>query len=137
MASYRYSICEPLNPTIIEKGLIGQNEIISTFSSFPWDGYLEQMEIAKENDIFNSPSIEFENKANLNGITLSIVGRPGSYEFYIFYKRPKTQKTFFGLRKKINNGYLSSLEGQSEQDAIKCLNALIKNDLDFLEEKFK
>jgi len=68
---------------------------------------------------------------------ISAVGLPDDYEFYIFFKRPKLKKQFFGLSEKIDNDYLSDLTEQTEEDVLNCLNALINNDLDFLERKFK
>ncbi|MFI2743348.1 hypothetical protein ACG2LH_11460 [Zhouia sp. PK063] len=137
LTEFRYSICEPLNPKIIEKGTIGKNEIISAFSSFPWKKYLEQMDKARESEIHYSPSIEIENKENKNGLAISAVGSPDNYEFYIFFKRPKMKKRFFGLSEKMDNQYVSDLRDQTKQDVLDCLNALINNDLNFLEQKFK
>ena len=137
MIEFRHSICEPLNPKIIEKGSIDKNEIIPTFSSFPWNKYLEQMENAKQREIHYSPSLEIENKGNKNGLAISAVGQPNKYEFYIFFKRPKLRKRFFGLSEKMDNDYVSDLTGQTEKDVLDCLNALIENNLEFLERKFK
>ncbi|MNL59234.1 hypothetical protein D3C87_1829420 [compost metagenome] len=71
------------------------------FEKFPWKSHLEEMENSK--NIFYSPSIEFENLSNKNGLAISAVGNPDKYDFYVFYKRPKLQKTWFGLSKKLNN----------------------------------
>lgn len=137
MIEFRHSICEPLNPKIIEKGSINKNEIISSFLSFPWNKYLEQMENAKEREIYYSPSLEIENKRNKNGLAISAVGQPNKYEFYIFFKRPKLRKQFLGLYKKMDNSYVSDLTRQTKKDVLDCLNALIENNLEFLERKFK
>ena len=137
MTEFRHSICEPLKPEIIEKGLIKKSDIITTFKTFPWDKYLEQMEKAKENEIYYSPSLEIENKGNKNGLAISAVGKPKNYEFYIFFKRPKMKKRFFGLKEKMDNDYLSDRTEQTEKDVLDCLNALVENDLVFLENKFK
>ncbi len=37
----------------------------------------------------------------------------------------------------MDNDYLTDIQGQTENDVIECLNALIKNDLQFLENKIK
>ena len=137
MKDFRHSICEPLNPENIEKGFIDKDQIISTFSTFPWNKYLEQLNNAEESEIYHSPTLEIENKKNQNGLTISAVGVPDDYEFYIFFKRPKMRKQFFGLIKKMDNDYLSDLTGQTEEDVLNCLNALINNELEYLESKFK
>ena len=136
-SEFRYSICEPLNPKIIEKGSVNKGEIIKTFKEFPWSKYLTELINANENEIYFSPSLEFENKSNKNGITASAVGDPGNFEFYIFYKRPKTKKQLFGLIRKMDENYLSDLTGQTEKDVIDCLDALINGNQNFLEMKFK
>jgi hypothetical protein len=134
MNEFRYSICEPTNPEIIEKGKTISSDIMQIFEKFPWKSYLEEMENSK--NIFHSPSIEFENLSNKNGLAISAVGNPDKYDFYVFYKRPKLQKTWFGLSKKLNNNYTSELLDQNKDETIEFLKALIDNDLGFLENKF-
>ncbi|MBA4240028.1 MAG: hypothetical protein C0448_04850 [Sphingobacteriaceae bacterium] len=87
--------------------------------------------------MFYSPSFEIENLDNENGLTISAVGNAGNYEFYIFYKRPKTVKKLFGLISKFEKGYLTDITGQNKSDVIKFLTALIKNDLALLEREIK
>ena len=124
MTEFRYSICEPLNPKVIEKGMIAPDSVIGLFNDFQWDYYLKQIEVAetRKMDIYFSPSLEVENKANKNGLTISAVGDTEDPEFYIFYKRPISvvKKQFFR---------------KPQEDVIECLNALIKNDQEFLRRK--
>lgn len=88
-------------------------------------------------DIYFSPSLEVENKANKNGLTISAVGDPEDPEFYIFYKRPISvvKKQFFRKPQTVVEDYISEITGQTKEDVIECLNALIKNDLEFLRRK--
>ncbi|MFD1605079.1 hypothetical protein ACFSJW_00640 [Flavobacterium artemisiae] len=134
MSNFRYSICEPANPQIIEKGRIDSSEIMTIFKTFQWKQKLEESERLKE--VYFSPSLEFENLTNKNGIAISAIGKPDNYEFYIFYKRPKTRKTWFGLSSKLDQNYLSELWNQNENDTTEILKALLDNNLSFLEEKF-
>ena len=85
-------------------------------------------------DIYFSPSLEVENKANKNGLTISAVGDPEDPEFYIFYKRPISvvKKQFFRKPQTVVEDYVSEITGQTKEDVIECLNALIKNDQEFL-----
>lgn len=96
MTEFRYSVCEPLNPKVIEKGMIAPDCVIGLFNDFQWGYYLKQIEVAetRKMDIYFSPSLEVENKANKNGLTISAVGDPEDPEFYIFYKRP-IRSSFF------------------------------------------
>ena len=132
--NFRASFCDPFKPDIIEIGKIERDKILDTFHKIPWSDYLSKMETAAEDDIYYSPSLEIENSDNKNGLSVSAID---GTEWYIFFKRPKLVKRLFGLAEKMDNDYLTDIQGQSEQDVIDCLNALINDDLDFLEEKIK
>lgn len=132
--NFRASFCDPFKPDIIEMGDIEKDKIMETFEKIPWKKLLEEMKLKKENEIYYSPSLEIENKDNKNGLSVSAVD---GKEWYIFYKRPKMVKKFFGLTEKMNNDYLTDITGQSENDVKECLTALINNDLEFLERRIK
>jgi hypothetical protein len=134
--NFRTSFCDPFNPDINELGPILKNRIIDKFEEIEWSKYLQRMSEKKEK-IYYSPSLEIENKDNKNGLSISVVGEPDNIEWYIFYKRPKEFKILFGLFKTIKQNYLTDITGQTKQDALDCLNALINNDLSFLENKIK
>lgn len=136
---FKASFCDPFKADTIELGPIQKDAVIEKFKSIPWKDYLNQMEKAKENEIHHSPSLGIENIINKNAVEISAVeeDRNGNIEFYIFYKRPKLVKKFFGLKESMNENYLTDALGQTENDAIDCLAALINNDLDFLEKKVK
>jgi len=133
--NFRASFCDPFKPEILEIGDIREDIITEEFEKISWTDFLKRMEAAKEDEIFYSPSFEIENKDTKQGLSISAVGNPDNYEFYIFYKRPKTVKTFFGLKEKVNQNYISEKTGQTKQDALDCLNALLRNDTEYLENK--
>jgi len=133
--NFRASFCDPFKPDIIELGDIQKEKIIDKFEDTPWSDFLRKMTTTKQEEVFYSPSLEVENKDTKHGLTISAVGDPNKYEFYIFYKRPKKVKTFFGLKEKINEGYMSDKAGMTKQDALDCLNALICNDTEYLANK--
>jgi hypothetical protein len=133
--NFRATFCDPFKAGIIELGNIQKDKIIETFENTPWVDFLRKMESAKEDEIFYSPSLEIENKDNKHGLSISAVGVPNNYEFYIFYKRPKKIKILFGLKEKINNNYTSDKTGQTKQDVIDCLDALLCNDMEYLANK--
>lgn len=132
--NFRASFCDPFKPEIIELGNIEKDKIMETFEKIPWNKLLDEMKLKKENEIYYSPSLEIENKDNKNGLSVSAVD---GKEWYIFFKRPKMVKKFFGLTEKMNNDYLTDITGQTENDVKECLTALINNDLEFLERKIK
>lgn len=133
--NFRASFCDPLNKDIIELGAIYKDSIIDKFTSIDWVNYLTKMNAAKESDVYYSPSLEIENKDTKYGLAISVVGDANNYEFYIFYKRPKKVKTFFGLKEKLDENYTSNKTEQTKQDVLDCLTALIENDIDYLENK--
>jgi len=118
-------------------GTISQDKVIDTFQNVPWTDYLKKMETTDQKEIYFSPSLEVENEENKNGLSISAVGTHDNFEFYIFYKRPKLVKQFFGIIKKMDDSHVTDITGQSNNDALECLQALLKNDLDFLDNKIK
>jgi hypothetical protein len=136
MANYRWSICEPDNPQVIEKGIIRKEEIRETFEQFPWMDRLLKIANMRNEDICFSPSLEFENLDTKQGVTFSIVGTPVEHEFYIFYKRSVTVKTL-GLFKRQVDNHISDITGQTMEDAVRFLDAFLNNDSDYLEAKMK
>jgi hypothetical protein len=132
--NFRASFCDPFKKDIIELGVIEKDKIMESFEKIPWTKLLEEMKLKNENEIYYSPSLEIENKDNKNGLSVSAVD---GKEWYIFFKRPKLVKKFFGLTEKMNNDYLTDITGQTESDVRDCLTALINNDLEFLERKIK
>jgi hypothetical protein len=133
--NFRASFCDPLRKDIIELGDISKDSILEQFEQTPWNDLLRKMANAKEDEIFYSPSLEIENKETKHGLAISAVGDPNSFEFYIFYKRPKKIKSFFGLKEKIKEDYITDQTGQTKQDVLDCLNALLRNDIEYLENK--
>lgn len=130
--NFRASFCDPFQKDIIELGDISKDNIIDKFERIPWEEFLMRMANAKEEEIFYSPSLEFENKDTKHGLAISAVGDQNNYEFYIFYKRPKKVKSFFGFKEKLNEDYTSDKTGQTKQEVLNCLKALIKNDTEYL-----
>ncbi|RKQ49107.1 hypothetical protein BXY85_0095 [Roseivirga pacifica] len=129
--NFRASFCDPFNPEIIELGEIEQNKIMESFEKIPWNDFLDKMKTVNNNEIHYSPSLEVENKENKTGLSVSAID---GTEWYIFFKRPKMVKKWFGLVEKMDDNYLTDVTGQSIDDVRNCLNALINNDLDYLEK---
>ena len=134
---FKLSFCDPFKPDIIELGDISAEKIIESFEKINWADYLLRMENVNQSEIYYSPSFEIENKENKNGLSISAVGSPENFEYYIFYKRPKMRKRFFGLMNTMDENYLSDITGQTKKDALDCLNAMKNNNLDFLDNKVK
>ncbi len=132
--NFKASFCDPFKSDIIEIGYIEKDKVIEIFNQVPWTEYLEKMKTVNEREIHYSPSLEIENKDNKTVLSVSAVD---GVEWYIFFKRPKLVKRFFGLSEKLDENYLTDVQGQTEKDVRDCLEALIRNDLQFLEDKIK
>lgn len=133
--NFRASFCEPSNPEIMELNVTTVADITTFFEQIPWSDFLSKMTEMPTENIHYSPSLEIENKINKNGISISVAGEPNNYEFYIFYKRPKKVKRLFGLFETLDANYLTEVHDKRHQDAIACLNALLSNNLEYLEAK--
>ena len=128
---FSISFCDPLKKDIVEMGDIAKDKVFEIFEDIKWNSYLSKMKDVRDEDIYFSPSFEIENKENKNGLSISAVGEPDNFEFYIFYKRPKMIKSFFWAAEKMKEDFLTDVTGQTKKDA------LLKNDADFLETKIK
>ena len=133
--NFSASFCDPFKKDIIELGDISKDSIIEKFEKTAWSDFLMRMANVNEDEIYYSPSLEIENKETKNALAISAVGDPNNYEFYIFYKRPKKVKSFLGLKEKINENYTTNQTGQTKQDVLDCLKALMKNDTEYLSNK--
>jgi hypothetical protein len=136
MPTYRWSICEPDNPEVIEKGSIRKEMIMEVFHQYPWMEKLEKVARMGEDNIYFSPSLEFENLDTTHAVSISILGDPWKYEFYTFYRRPKTFK-ILGLFNKKMDKYLSDVTGQTKEDAGRLLTAFLDIDYQRVEEMMK
>jgi hypothetical protein len=133
---FRYSICDPLKSEPIEMGEIEKGKILDIVDRFPWTDLLDKMKRVKESDIHFSPSVEFENKANRHGLSISIVEDEKGNEFYIFFKRPKMVTKLFGLIKNMDDNFTSNRTGQTSTDVRDAVTALINDDLTTLERRW-
>ena len=133
--NFKATFCDPFKPDIIELGDIAADSIIEVLEKIPWTDYLQRMETAEEGEIYYSPSLEIVNKDSKNGLAISAVGEPNNYEFYVFYKRPKKVKTFFGLSEKMDDNYVTDITGQTKDNVIDLLNALKRGDTEHLANK--
>ncbi len=126
---------DPLKPDGIELGDLSLAAIIDHFEKVDWNAYLEKGASARLDDVYYSPCIEVENKESKNGLVITAGGKPHHYTFSIFYKRPKNVKTFFGLLNKVDENYTTSIESQTKNDALDCINALSRGDTAYLSKK--
>lgn len=116
-------------------GEIRKDKVWNLFINFPWKEYYDKMMASTYQNIHYSPSLEIENKENGTAITLSLVNMEHGLEFYIFYLRPKKVSRFFGLIKYTRTCLTDKID-QTEKDAQDAIQALLKEDLKTLEERW-
>lgn len=130
---FSVSFCDPLNPEIMEMGDFDGEQVLEIFDKIPWDEFLEQIEVMEEPEYHYAPSLEIINSITKSGLEVSAIDET---EWHIFFRRQKMIEETGGATT-IENDYLTEIIGQTEADVKNCLNALIANDLDFLEEYIK
>ena len=135
--NFKAAFCHPYQRDIIELGEISQTNIITAFENIPWKDYLQQMEETKNEgqDIYYSPSFEIINTNTLHKLAISAVGPADNYEFYVFYRRPKTLKFLFGLITYKKDKYTTDIQGQTKTRVIRLLEAFRNNNTSYLADQ--
>jgi hypothetical protein len=135
---FKYTICEPLNPTVVDKGNVTEEEFRNILNSFPWLEMLHEVENANDNDICFSPTLELKDSTGKRSIAVSIVGPESELVYYIFYSRGKTVKKTKWFKKVdvyVPEFVTERLE-QSEKDMTDAFNALLTADTEMLESRW-
>lgn len=134
----KYSICDPFNPEVIEKGEILATEFFKVLDEFPWLEWLEKCNQVQASEIYFSPSLELRNESNSHAISVSLVGDENENEFYLFYKRPKLieKKSWFKTVQVMEPNFLSERQMQSIDNVRDAFKALIENDFEKLDRNW-
>ena len=132
---FRCSISDPLKPDPIEMGAIEREKILDILDRFPWNDLMNKMKGVDESVIHYSPTLEVENEVNHHLISISMV-LDKENQFNIFYSRPKTVTSFFGLIKNTDDNFYSEREGQSHNEIRDAVHALVTDDLQTLEKRW-
>ncbi|NBB19639.1 hypothetical protein GVN20_09775 [Runella sp. CRIBMP] len=135
MMEFRAFFCDPVEADIIDLGDMAQDTIMDTFEKVDWNEYLQKSSNAKLDEIYFHPTFGIENKKSGNGITISVIGEPENYKFKVTYKSPQKVKSFLGLNDQISDNYSTVIQATTKNDAIDCLNALLRNDIAYLESR--
>jgi hypothetical protein len=135
---FKYTICEPLNPTIVDKGNVTAEQFRNVLQNFPWIDMLRELENAEESKVCYSPSLELVDPKSNHSLAISIVGPESELEYYIFYKRPKTitKRKWFKTVEVFKPEYLTDRTGQSEKDVEDAFNALLEGNFELLESRW-
>lgn len=134
---FYWSICDPLNPEILEKGSIQSEKAIQVFKEYPWEKELSKIDGREISEIFYSPSIEIRNEELGQGLVFSAVPDEDSYIFYAFYKRPKLIKKWFGFSKEMNDSFVSDKLDLQLETCVQLIELFIDGNNDQLEHEFQ
>jgi hypothetical protein len=126
---FSVSFCDPLSPEILELGDLEEEKVVEVFESIPWRDYLVETNPMDDPDVHYAPSLEVENKKLNIGLELSAIDEN---EWHLFLRKSIDSNA----PESIENELMNELTGQSETDAIACLNAFLNVDLDYLERTF-
>jgi len=133
---YQWTVCDPLNESIINKGAIDKSQILETFNTFPWSEMLEKMESVDSSEIYFSPSLEFKVDSHSRGMTFSAVGKPDDFIFYIFYQRPEKIKKWFGFVEKEEPKFVSDIVDQSFEASTEVLKEFLAQKYEEVRSRF-
>jgi len=128
---------DPICPEPIEVEYVAHDTIVDHFEKIDWNGCLQKSKNAKLDDIYYHPTFEIEREKTKQKLGISAIGNSIEFEFNITYTRPKKEmvKSFFILKEKITENYLTMIQGQTKNDALDCLKAFIRNDVKYLSNK--
>lgn len=135
--AFRASFGNPFDPDVMELGELPADQVIDAFDKVPWADFLRQMEAPNGREIHSSPYLDIEHIETHHIVSISVAGTPAEYEYYIFYIRPKRRSYFFGLFSEMDKAYVTDKTGQTRQDAVACLEALLARNYAFLDQKIK
>ena len=135
MNNYKYTICDPAFPNVIDKGRIDKDDIPALFANYPWSEGIAKVKSMKEPNY--SPSLGIFDKDANKAIEFSAVEDDAlEYTFMIFYQRPKTVKRFFGLFEARMEDYSSDITDQAFEVASELLDKFLLRRWEYLEEVF-
>lgn len=117
-------------------GEIGKGKILDIFDRFPWTDLAGKMKGVDESLIHYAPTLEIENKANQSILSITYREEQTGNKFNIFYTRPKTVASFFGLIKNTEDNYFSEREGLALSEVRDAVKALATDDLETMERRW-
>jgi hypothetical protein len=129
---YNWTICEPFNPKVVDKGAIDKSIIIETFNSYAWADLLKDVEENPEKVCF-SPSIEFIRQDGA-AVTFSVFDKREDLIFMFFFKRNKMVKGSFGFGTK-EKEIISDIDITFTESKI-VLEQFLANDFESIENRF-
>lgn len=130
--NFRASVYNPDKTEITEFHSIEKKAIFELFENTTWSIIPTNLNSLKLDPIYVSTSLEIENKHHKTGI---LIIATSDTEWQIYFKRPKIVKIRWGLSHKMDSEFLNDIIGQTTNDVLTCIEALLNEDFLFLEAK--
>lgn len=134
---YRLTFCDPFVPKLTDLGQFPPEKVVDQFEEIEWSNHLNNLRNAGPWRDYFSPSFSIVHPLLRHELECCVVDNHDDHEWFIFYKRPETVRSWFGLRKQYREAHTSNVCGQKKEDVIRCLQAFVRNDFDFLKEKVR
>lgn len=134
---YKITFCDPFMSRLTDLGMCEPLQVVEKFESINWSDHLGHMKNAGNLRAYLSPSFCVENTELNQGIEIWAMGDKDKPEWYIFYSRPQTVSSWFGFKKTFREQYTTEITRQRKENVIRCLQAFVNNDFEFLKRKVK
>lgn len=133
---YKLTFCDPFAPSWMELENFPPEKVLDKFEEIRWSHHLGHSRACQLREYF-SPSFCVENLALKRGIECWAVDNDRGPEWFVFYKRPETIRTWLGLRRQYREDYVSNTVIRNKEEVIRCLQAFVRNDFEFLSRKVR
>ncbi len=132
---YKCTLYDPLKLDPMEMEEITKEKVLDVLDRFPWDDLLNKMKHADEEEVEYAPSLDIENTANGQKLSITLKEEGNANRYQVFYERQKTTAFFFGLIKNAESLF-SEREGLTLNEVREDVKALIADDFITLEKRW-
>ena len=136
--NFKYSICHPDKEEIEYLNTpISGKEVLEIAKNYPWLEKLKFSDSLKPEDVYYSPSIDFN--CIETGISFCLTADYGENEsvvFSLWFNRPKKVKILFGLLGEKEQMVVDDTWAVDFDTSIKYLKHFVQGNYDFIEELY-
>lgn len=133
--NYTYSICHPDKPKIEHPSqVLSTKEVSEMIASYSWLEILKLMENIDNDKIYYSPSLDFKNQKDSYSLGITATLENGKPEFSLWYNRPITKRSLFGLLAPKTKMEVIDKWGFTIEQALKYYSLFLNQEYKRLEE---
>ncbi|KIA97236.1 hypothetical protein OA93_14975 [Flavobacterium sp. KMS] len=136
---FKYSICHPDKKDIeYRNNAISGNDVLKIAEDYPWIQQLNLSESINQNEVYYSPSLDFNCIKNGQSFCLTaIYDEQKKLAFSIWYNRPKKVKVLFGLFGESEKMIVDDYWSLNFDDALKFLQYFVEGKHQEIEKLYK